>query len=71
MIYYECSVSCSLHSFLSLSEVFGGLLFLLKKLSKKCEQTFDIIMLWYYNIDVKRERKTKHENLKESKTEKF
>nr|DAR06706.1 MAG TPA: hypothetical protein [Caudoviricetes sp.] len=26
MIYYECSVSCSLHSFLSLS-VFGGLFF--------------------------------------------
>ena len=57
-----------------LSQPVGGFrraAFLLKKLSKNCEQTFDIIMLWYYNIDVKRERKTKHENLKESKTEKF
>lgn len=71
MIYYECSVSCSLHF---LSQPVGGIrraVFLLKKLSKNCEQTFDIIMLWYYNIVVKRERKTKHENLKESKTEKF
>lgn len=57
-----------------LSQPVGGFrraAFLLKKLSNNCEQTFDIIMLWYYNIDVKRERKTKHENLKESKTEKF
>nr|DAI87943.1 MAG TPA: hypothetical protein [Caudoviricetes sp.] len=36
MIYYECSVSCSLHSFLSLSEVFSGLFFYLKNSILTC-----------------------------------
>lgn len=57
-----------------LSQPVGGIrraVFLLKKLSKNCEQTFDIIILWRYSIAVKRERKTKHENLKKSKTKKF
>lgn len=71
MIYYECSVFM-FTAFLS--QPVGGIrraAFLLKKMSKKCEQTFDIITSWYCNVVVKRERKTKHENLKESKTEKF
>nr|DAU32013.1 MAG TPA: hypothetical protein [Caudoviricetes sp.] len=35
MIYYKCSVSCSLHSFLSLS-VFGGLFFYLQNSILTC-----------------------------------
>jgi hypothetical protein len=34
MVYYECSVFMFTVSFLSLSEVFGGLLFYAKKLKK-------------------------------------
>lgn len=43
--------SCSLHSFLSLSEVFGGLFFYAKKLKK----TFDFPYYGIIIISVKRE----------------